>query len=61
MTMQNVRKGNKLIFVIVDEVDFTWGVAATELRAESIIKWFLPKGGKYHIEPCVILVDMDLI
>jgi hypothetical protein len=39
-----------IIFLVVDELGVTWGVAPTMVQARVQANWFLPKGGKYHIE-----------
>lgn len=51
---------NKVIFVIKDEVGFVWGLAPTKVQAQKQIRWFLPRGGKYIIEPQVIPYDKDI-
>jgi hypothetical protein len=47
----------KLVFFIKDEKQVVWGIAPSMVQARRQIAWFLPKGNKYSIDPCVIPVD----
>lgn len=44
---------NIIIFLIVDEKGFVWGLAPSKVQARVQIAWFLPKGGNYSIEPAI--------
>lgn len=55
--MSQKKPQNKLIFLIKDNTGTTWGISPTKLDARINIAWFLPKGNKYVIEPCLIPKD----
>jgi hypothetical protein len=46
----------QLIFFILDEKGFAWGIAPSKVQARVQIAWFLPKGNQYRIDPQVVPV-----